>query len=129
MGDALASDIIAEEMKACKKIKPVIVSQGYVAGSGGYWLSMYADTIVAAPNTITGSIGVIGGWYYNISLKQSLGISTDLVKAGNHADLGFGMKLPLIGIGLPDRNLTDDEWNIMEREIKNNYKMFGKQSS
>ena len=116
-GDALASDIIAEEMKDCKKIKPLIVSQGYVAGSGGYWLSMYADTIVAAPNTITGSIGVIGGWYYNISAKQSLGISTDLVKAGNHADLGFGMRLPFIGLSLPDRNLTSEEWGSYQQRF------------
>jgi protease-4 len=58
-GDALASDYIAEALRKAKGKKPIIVSQGSVAASGGYWLSMYADTIIAAPNTVTGSIGVI----------------------------------------------------------------------
>ncbi len=123
-GDALASDLVAEAMKTCRKSKPVIVSQGAVAGSGGYWLSMYGDTIVAAPNTITGSIGVIGGWVYNTGIKEKLGLSTDFVKKGNHADLGFGMTLPLIGIGLPDRNLTSDERSKMERMIRAMYGEF-----
>lgn len=56
-GDALASDVIAEGIKKLKKEKPVIVSQGIVAGSGGYWLSMYADTIVSNKNTITVLLG------------------------------------------------------------------------
>ena len=123
-GDALASDYIAEALRKAKGKKPVIVSQGSVAGSGGYWLSMYADTIVAAPNTITGSIGVIGGWFYDKGLKSSLGISTDLVKAGEHADLGFGFSLPLIGSVLPDRNLTEPERAQMEEIIRALYKEF-----
>jgi len=123
-GDGMASDYIAEALRKAKKKKPVIVSQGYVAASGGYWLSMYADTIVAAPNTITGSIGVIGGWFYNTELKEKLGFSTDHVKAGKHADLGFGFSLPFLGIRLPDRNLTEDERGKMERGIKIFYKGF-----
>ncbi len=123
-GDGMASDYIAEAMKKAKKIKPVIVSQGYVAGSGGYWLSMYADTIVAAPATITGSIGVIGGWMYNKELKEKLGISTDHVQVGNHADLGFGFSLPFIGAGLPDRNLTESERAVAERAIRTYYADF-----
>ncbi len=71
-GDALASDLIAEVLRKGKGKKPIIVSQGYVAASGGYWLSMFADTIVAAPNTITGSVGVIGSFMFNKSLKQDL---------------------------------------------------------
>lgn len=55
--------------------------------SGGYWLSMYADTIIAAPNTITGSIGVIGSFIFNKTLKQDIGLSTDFVKKGKFADL------------------------------------------
>ena len=51
---------IIKNNKECKEEKPVIISQGLIAASGGYWLSMYGDKIVAAPNTITGSIGVIG---------------------------------------------------------------------
>jgi protease IV len=123
-GEAMASDYIAEAMKKAKGKKPIIVSQGYVAASGGYWLSMYADTIVAAPGTITGSIGVIGGWIYNKGLKETLGMSTDFVKVGEHADLGFGMTLPLIGLTIPDRNLTTDERARMESSIKTMYKEF-----
>jgi protease-4 len=123
-GDGLASDIVAEALKKCKEKKPVIVSQGYVAGSGGYWLSMYGDEIFAAPNTITGSIGVIGGWYYNKSLKQDIGVSTDLVQIGKHADLGFGMRVPFIGVSLPDRDLSNDELNKAENIIKETYRDF-----
>lgn len=123
-GDAMASDYISEVMRKAKGKKPIIVSQGFVAGSGGYWLSMYADTIVAAPGTITGSIGVIGGWMYNKNLKETLGFSTDYVKSGDHADLGFGFRLPLIGLGVPDRNLTADEHSRMEYSIKSMYKEF-----
>ncbi|MEO0185492.1 MAG: signal peptide peptidase SppA, partial [candidate division WOR-3 bacterium] len=122
-GDALASDIVAEAIKKCQKKKPVIVTQGLVAGSGGYWLSMYGDTIVASPLTITGSIGVIGVWLYNKGLKEKLGFSTDFVKAGEHADLGFGFVFPFIG-QLPDRNLNDDEKKKMEVLIKSFYAEF-----
>jgi protease-4 len=123
-GDALASDYIADAMKQAKGKKPIIVSQGYVAASGGYWLSMYADTIVAAPGTITGSIGVIGGWFYNNGFKEKLGMSTDFVKIGAHADLGFGMRLPLVGVMIPDRNLSVEERARAESFIKTYYKEF-----
>jgi protease IV len=123
-GDALASDYIAEALKKAKGKKPVIISQGYVAASGGYWLSMYGDTIVAAPGTITGSIGVIGGWMYNKGMKEFLGMSTDYVKAGAHADLGFGMQMPILGLTMPDRNLTLEERSHVETMIRNMYKEF-----
>ena len=123
-GDAMASDYIAEALRKAKGRKPVIVSQGYVAGSGGYWLSMYGDTIVAAPGTITGSIGVIGGWLYNKDFKEKLGMTTDHVQAGTHADLGFGARLPLIGLQLPDRNLTPSERASAERSMKISYAEF-----
>jgi len=123
-GDGMASDYIAEAIKKIKKIKPVIVSQGTVAASGGYWLSMYADTIVAAPNTLTGSIGVISLWAYNNGLKEKIGFSTDYVKRGEHADLNFGMTLPFIGLSLPDRPLTKEERDRYEWTINNMYKDF-----
>jgi protease-4 len=123
-GDGLASDIIAEALKKCRAKKPVIISQGYVAASGGYWLSMYGDTILAAPNTITGSIGVIGGWAYNKGFDSMLGVSTDFVKKGDHADLGFGFTLPFIGLTIPDRDLTAAEKTKAESTIKNMYKDF-----
>lgn len=123
-GDGLASDVVAEALRNARSKKPVIVSQGFVAASGGYWLSMYADTIVAAPQTITGSIGVIGGWLYNNGLKEKMGMTTDFVKAGKHADLGFGFSLPFIGLGLPDRNMTPEERAKAEYFITTFYKEF-----
>lgn len=123
-GDALASDVIAEAMKKLKKSKPVVVSQGSVAGSGGYWLSMYADTIVSNKNTITGSIGVIGSWIYNKRLKEDVGVSTDFVKKGEYADLGFGMIIPILNTVIPDRKLTNDERNKIELMIKEMYSRF-----
>jgi protease-4 len=123
-GDGLASDIVAEAIRKCKEKKPVIVSQGSVAASGGYWLSMYGDTIIAAPGTITASIGVIGGWLYNKDFKEKIGISIDYVKQGEHADLGFGMRIPFIGLQIPDRDLNEREKEAAESAIKKYYKEF-----
>jgi protease-4 len=123
-GDAMASDYISEALQKAKGKKPVIVSQGKVAASGGYWLSMYADTIVAAPTTITGSVGVIGGWLYNKGFKEMLGGSTDFVKKGDHADLGLGFTIPLIGLTIPDRDLSTEERARVEASIRDMYKQF-----
>jgi len=123
-GDALASDYIAEALRKAKGKKPVIISQGFVAASGGYWLSMYGDTIVSSPISITGSIGVIGSFFFNKSFKEDLGVSTDFVKRGEHADLGYGMLLPLIGLRLPDRDFTEEEMVKVEAVIKTLYKDF-----
>lgn len=123
-GDPLASDIVAEGIKKLKKIKPVIVSQGIVAGSGGYWLSMYGDTIVSNKNTITGSIGVIASWFYNKGLKENLGVSTDLVKKGEHSDLAYGMIIPILNTVLPDRKLSTEERLKVEEMIKTMYQKF-----
>lgn len=123
-GDAMASDVVAEALKKCRERKPVIVSQGQVAGSGGYWISMYADTIVAGANTVTGSIGVIGGWLYDKGFSEKLGMTSDLVKRGEHADLGRGVTLPFLGLQVPARNLTDEELALAERSIKKYYDIF-----
>ncbi len=123
-GDGLASDIVAQAMRECAEVKPVVVSQGQVAASGGYWISMYADTIVAAPITYTGSIGVIGGWIYDNGFGKKLGMTADVVKRGDHADLGFGIRLPLVGLQLPARNLTDEEYARMEEIILTFYRDF-----
>jgi protease-4 len=85
---------------------------------------MYGDKILAAPNTITGSIGVIGGWAYNKGLKEKLGLTTDYVKKGEHADLGFGMTVPFIGLTLPDRDLSPFEQKKVDRTILSTYKEF-----
>jgi protease-4 len=80
--------------------------------------------VVAAPNTVTGSIGVIGGWIYNRGLKEKLALSTDHVQVGRHADVGFGMSLPLIGVQLPDRNLNQAEMGRAEHVIRSTYDQF-----
>lgn len=123
-GDALASDLIAEVIRKYKNKKPVIVSQGMVAASGGYWLSLYGTKIVASPLTITGSIGVIAGWIYDNGLKDKLGISTSKVQIGKYADMGYPFLLPILPIGIPDRPLTKDELSQMEEGIKLMYKDF-----
>ncbi|MEW6751828.1 MAG: S49 family peptidase [Candidatus Latescibacterota bacterium] len=121
-GDPLAADLVAEAVRRCPQDKPVVVSQGQVAASGGYWVSMYADTIVAAPNTITGSIGVIGGWVYDRGLKERAGIATDHVQVGEHADLLSGASL--LGLTLPDRNLRPDERARVDRAMLHLYRDF-----
>jgi protease IV len=123
-GDALAADLVAAAMRRLRQSKPVVVSQGYVAASGGYWLSMYADAIVAAPVTVTGSIGVIGGWAYNQGFKERLGVTTDKVQIGEHADLALGMRVPLLNFSLPDRNLDAEERERQEHAIRSLYRDF-----
>jgi protease-4 len=116
-GSALASDVVAEALKKCSEKKPVIVSQGDVAASGGYWISMYGDQILAQPTTITGSIGVIGGWLWDNGLGGKLGFDTDWVQRGKHADLIFGPGM-MFGFGLPHRPMTDEERGDVMKELK-----------
>ena len=123
-GDGMASDVVAAALASLKKKKPVVVSQGQVAASGGYWISMNASKILAGPQTVTGSIGVIGGWLYDRGFSSKLGMSSDLVKRGRHADLGFGVQLPVLGVTIPARNLTPDEFSVMEKNLKSFYHTF-----
>ena len=86
-GSALASDIIWREVKLASKVKPVVASMGALAASGGYYIACAADTIVADPNTITGSIGVFGVLFSAQKLlNQKLGITTDVAKTNAHSD-------------------------------------------
>jgi protease-4 len=126
-GDALPSDLVSRELKETQKVKPVIVSQGWVAGSGGYWISMHSDKIVASPLTITGSIGVIGGWIWNEEFGDKVGLTYDVVQRGKHADLGGGIRLPFLNVTVPERPLTDDERERMELLIRKMYKDFVEQ--
>ena len=123
-GDGLASDVIATALKRCAAEKPVIVSQGGVAASGGYHISMYADTIVAAPTTTTGSIGVLSAWLWDKKLGQALGMTTDHVKRGSHADLGMGIWLPFLGFQIPDRPLSVEERARFEKITRDSYDRF-----
>jgi protease-4 len=88
-GSAIASEVIWREVVLAKKAKPFIISMGDVAASGGYYIACAADTIVAQPNTITGSIGVFGLMFNAQNmLKNKLGITTDSYKTSQYADLG-----------------------------------------
>lgn len=93
-GSALASDVMWREIQLTKKIKPVIVSMGDVAASGGYYISCGADRIFAGANTVTGSIGVFGVIpNLNPMLKNKLGITIDRVETNEHASFSMLNKL------------------------------------
>jgi protease-4 len=123
-GLMMPSDIVASAVKKCAADKPVIVSQGQVAASGGYMISTHADSILAGPNTVTGSIGVYGGWLYDKGIGDKIGMTSDYVSRGEHADLGFGIRLPYLGLQIPTRNLTDGERDKMEIIIRSLYDKF-----
>ncbi len=87
-GSYVASDTIWRETVRAKEAgKPVIVSMGNVAGSGGYFVAMAADKIVAQPGTITGSIGVVGGKMLTAELMEKIGISSDEVHTSTNATM------------------------------------------
>jgi len=113
-GSAMASDVMWREVVLAKKVKPVVVSMGNVAASGGYYISCAADKIVADEKTITGSIGVFGlipnaqGFFNN-----KLGITFDTVKTNTHADM-----LTIF------RPLTQEEKDIIQIGVENIYDDF-----
>ncbi len=113
-GSVVASEVIWREMAEAKKVKPVYVSMGEVAASGGYYISAPADTIVAQPNTITGSIGIFG-MMFNAQelLNDKLGITTDVVKTGELSDFMN-----------PTRPMTDVERSIIQNIIEDGYETF-----
>ncbi len=113
-GSALASDIIWREMTLAQKVKPVVVSMGDVAASGGYYISCAADTIVAQPNTITGSIGVFGLMFNAQKMfNNKLGITFDTVKTGKFAELGS-----------LTRPLSASEKEIIQQQVERIYETF-----
>ncbi|GAB2777473.1 protease-4 [Hymenobacter luteus] len=113
-GSSLASDIIYREVMLTKKVKPVIASMSDVAASGGYFIAMGCDTIVAHPTTITGSIGVFGV-LPNIEpfLRDKIGVTTDRVTTGKFSDF------PTI-----TRALTPFEQSQFQAEINRIYADF-----
>jgi protease IV len=84
-GDAIASDEILRDAKLLSQKKPLVISMSDVAASGGYYISMTGDPIVAYPGTFTGSIGVIYGKPNLKGLYDKLGITKDIVQRGQHA--------------------------------------------
>jgi len=116
-GSAQAADYFAEAVRYATQRKPVVVSMGEVAASGGYWAAMYANHITATPYTITGSIGVIGSWFYDNGLNKKLGFTIETLKRGNHSDL-------LSGVLFPYRNLTAQEEERYKKYILDIYDIF-----
>lgn len=86
-GSAVASEVIRREVELARKKKPVVVSMSDVAASGGYWISMSADKIIADPGTITASIGVLSGKMNISGLYKLLGLSTDYAATSDNATL------------------------------------------
>jgi protease-4 len=113
-GSALASEVIWREMDLTRQEKPVVASMGDLAASGGYYISCYADTIVAHPNTITGSIGAFGLFMTGEELMHDkLGINIETVSTNKYGDLGTF-----------DRALTDSEKAILIASVDKIYGTF-----
>lgn len=112
-GSALASDIIWREIVLTKAVKPVVVSMGDVAASGGYYIACAADKIYASPNTITGSIGVFGVIpFTGDMLKNKLGVTIDRVQTNDHSILSFNKKL------------SPEEFKIIQKGVDDIYADF-----
>ena len=112
-GSAFASEQIWHAVKELKAEKPVIVSMGDYAASGGYYISCVADTIVAEPTTLTGSIGIFGMVPNVKELADKVGITYDVVKTNKFADFGNLM-----------RPFNNDEKALMQMMITEGYDTF-----
>ena len=112
-GSAIASEVIKEELELLREEKPVIVSMGNVAASGGYWISMAANEIIAQPNTITGSIGVFGLFFNIEDLSENVGLSWDVVQTS-----------PLANTQTISRPKNPEELAILEQFVNQIYQRF-----
>ena len=121
-GSAVAADFIAAAIREARKKIPVVLSMGQVAASGGYWAAMYGSHITASPYTLTGSIGVISGWFFDKGLNAKLGLSFEALTRGDHADL-------TTGIILPHRDLSEEEEHQFRRSILDLYDEFVKKAA
>ena len=110
-GSALASDLIWRATQAIDK--PIVASMGDVAGSGGYYISMGADRIVAEPGTITGSIGVVGGKFNISGLYDKIGITTDVISRGKNS-----------GMFSSTTNFSDSERQVVSDMMHDVYRLF-----
>lgn len=113
-GSSLASDIMWREIELTKKVKPIISSMSNYAASGGYYMAMGTDVIVAQPTTITGSIGIFAAWF-NVDnfLKNTLGITQDHVNT--HANSNF-----MNSAGA----LTDFQKSVVQNSVNKGYLSF-----
>ncbi len=113
-GSYVASDTIWREVVRARAAgKPVVVSMGDVAASGGYFISMAADAIVAQPGTVTGSIGVLSGKPVVSDALSRIGVTTDAVLEGAHSDI-FSTSRPF----------TEDEWTLVNNWLDHIYADF-----
>lgn len=112
-GSAFASEQIWHAVKELKSKKPVIVSMGDYAASGGYYISCIADTIVAEPTTLTGSIGIFGMIPNVKGLTEKIGLSYDVVTTNKHSDFGNLM-----------RPVNEDEKSLLQMMIAQGYDTF-----
>jgi len=112
-GTVAACQEILREIEKVKKSKPVVVSMGEMAASGGYYISAEADKIVALPGTLTGSIGVISQIPNVKELYQKLGIEMQIFTGGEHKDMYAGL-----------RELTPEEEQIMQKLVDEYYEQF-----
>ncbi len=112
-GSAYASEQIWHAVTELKKEKPVIVSMGDYAASGGYYISCNADTIVAQPTTLTGSIGIFGMFPNASELTEKLGLDFDVVKTNRYADFGS-----------MNRPMNAGEKNLMQMYVNQGYDLF-----
>lgn len=112
-GSAFISEQIWRQVVELKKVKPVVVSMGNVAASGGYYISCAANKIVAEPNTLTGSIGIFGIFPNATGLFKKLDVTADIVKTNTFADLGD-----------LTRPMTEEEKTIIQSYIEKGYDTF-----
>jgi protease-4 len=112
-GSSVGSDVIWREVELARKVKPVVVSMSDVAGSGGYWMAMAATKIVAQPQTLTGSIGVLAGKFSMDGLFAKLGVTAEKLAFGEKAD-----------IFSPFRPFTAEERKVLKEEILWTYERF-----
>jgi len=112
-GSALASDVIWREVKLAREKKPVVASLGDVAASGGYYIVCAADTIVAHPNTLTGSIGVFGLLMNTQKLMNKIGVTTDVVKTNKYSDFASVYK-----------PLSAEEKEVIQASVEDIYSSF-----
>ena len=112
-GSAYISEQIWGQLVELKAVKPVVVSMGDYAASGGYYISCAADMIVAERNTLTGSIGVFGQFPNAAGLLEKIGITTDIVKTNNYSDLGDFT-----------RPMRDDEKALFQKYVEQTYDLF-----
>src|SRR5262249_18169146 len=112
-GSGNASDAVWQELRRLKRDKPVIVSMGDVAASGGYYMACAADAIVADPSTITGSIGVFGGKLNVLGLYRKLGLNVESVTRGKHALMWS-----------PYHDFDSDEVALYQKSLEQFYDVF-----